>query len=336
MNKKFWTGWEGGSAGVDPDPEKRGLTMAGRLRRSLDPRHWDRRTYAAWRDLAARRGLDARKRPGIAIVGGLRVVDTAQGDLLLSHRSKPLAETLRRFNCFSNNDIERVGARIGPPSELGTLLNSQLESTDSRIQLETTSGLGENRLTPRQVVHILKELRATAGRLGMGVESLLPVAGCDPGTVTRFFPTLSDGVNFASLVGKTGTLTSTDGGISVLAGFVNSAQGVLVFCVAAPHAAGRLRTARRTEERWVLDLLAQHGGPQPFACAPPLAAPENGAEIVPAPAREAARIPSSRPSPGPMMVGEGRSRPRATPIGVVSGAPSTPDRKLGARSHAPA
>jgi hypothetical protein len=75
-------------------------------------------------------------------------------------------------------------------------------------------------------------------------------------------------------------LTSTDGGITVLAGFLNTAQGEVVFCVAAPHAAGRIRLARHTEESFVVDLLNRRGGAAPRTCAPPLASPTDDASIV--------------------------------------------------------
>ena len=61
-------------------------------------------------------------------MGGARFEATPRevATVLFEHRSKPLAETLRRFNAFSNNDIERVGASIGTPSELSVLLADRL------------------------------------------------------------------------------------------------------------------------------------------------------------------------------------------------------------------
>jgi hypothetical protein len=112
------------------------------------------------------------------------------------------------------------------------------------------------------------------------LEGLLPVAGCDPGTVTSGFPRLSGGPYATALVAKTGTLTSTDGGVTVLAGFLNTAQGEVVFCVAAPHAAGRIRLARHTEESFLLDFIVRHGGTVPRACAPPLSSADEGSTIL--------------------------------------------------------
>jgi D-alanyl-D-alanine carboxypeptidase/D-alanyl-D-alanine-endopeptidase (penicillin-binding protein 4) len=278
---KFWMGWEGGSAGTNPDEPTRARLMATRLRKALDPGRWDRTTWSTWRAFAARRSLDAAHPPRVVILGGLEVETSPNGgDLVLVHRSNALESTLRRFNCYSNNDIERVGSALGTADELATALASRWGSDGGQVQLATTSGLGENRLTPRLVVRLLRDFRNEAEAHGRRVEDLLPVAGCDPGTVAAFFPRLTSNGNATSLVGKTGTLTSTDGGIAVLAGFVNTSQGEVLFCVAAPRAIGRLRTARRAEESWVLDLLAKQGGPRPRFCAPPLEDSDTGAVIL--------------------------------------------------------
>ncbi|HEY0083018.1 MAG TPA: D-alanyl-D-alanine carboxypeptidase, partial [Pyrinomonadaceae bacterium] len=81
----------------------------------------------------------------------------------------------------------------------------------------TASGLYNNRMTPRGVLVVIKALLEEAGRRGLKAEDLMPVAGCDWGTVRRRM----EGTGFeCSLVGKTGTLTTTDGGMSNLAGVV--------------------------------------------------------------------------------------------------------------------
>jgi serine-type D-Ala-D-Ala carboxypeptidase/endopeptidase (penicillin-binding protein 4) len=281
VNRKFWMGWENGSEGTNPDPVQRGLAMATRLRQALDPRRWNRALRGAWRGFAVGRGLPINRPFRVGVVGGVGADGEAEvGQLLLVHRSEPLTSALRRFNCYSNNDIERVGSVIGPPQELAAELAARCAAPASYVQLETTSGLGTNRLSPRTIVRMMREFRETAAKVGVPIETLLPVGGCDPGTVTNFFPQLSYGPNAGSVVGKTGTLTSTDGGVSVLAGFVNTAQGEYAFCVAAPRAEGRLKVSRGAEERWVMAFIDQHGGPKPRACGPPLAGPGEGAEII--------------------------------------------------------
>jgi len=272
VDDTFWMGWENGSQGKNPDPVKRATQMAGRLRQALDVRRWSRATRQAWYEHATKTGTPRAPLPSVEVMGGARYEPTPAGTetVLFEHRSKPLAETLRRFNAFSNNDIERVAASIGPASELSVLLADRLVPGATPVLIQTASGLGENRLSPRQIVAMLRGFRTAAAERGVEIEHLLPVAGCDPGTVNAAFPRLSSPPFATSLVAKTGTLTSTDGGITVLAGFLNTAQGEVVFCVAAPRAAGRIRLARHTEESFVVDLLNKRGGATPRTCGPPL------------------------------------------------------------------
>jgi serine-type D-Ala-D-Ala carboxypeptidase/endopeptidase (penicillin-binding protein 4) len=281
VDDRFWIGWEGGSARTEPDAERRARVMAFRLRRAMDANRWDEPTRRVWRDYASRRGIPSNRPPRIQVAGGLELEagEEGAGALLAVHRAPALSTTLRRFNCFSNNDMERVGDNLGVPDDLGDLLAERLGAPREGVQFETTSGLGTNRMTPRQIVRMLREFRLTANRLGIEIEELLPVAGCDPGTLL-YFPNLQQGENGQAVAAKTGTLTATDGGITVLAGFANTARGDLVFAVAAPRAAGRLNTSRRAEERWLLDLLKENGGAVPRLCAPPLPAPDEGAEVV--------------------------------------------------------
>ncbi len=280
VNRTFWMGWEGGSERTEKDPVKRGLSMASRLRTGLDPRRWPGSYRRAWLDVAERRGLDARHPPRVAVEGGVGVDgDSRPGTLLAVHRSKPLVSVLRRFNAYSNNDIERLGAVLGPPEELAALLAVRCDAPADVVRLETTSGLGTNRLTPRLVVRLLREVRETCRRVGVDVTDVLPLGGCDPGTVSRFFPVLADG-DGGVLVGKTGTLTTTDGGVSVLAGFLSTSDGELLFCVAVPRAGGRISVARRAEQAFLLQLLDANGGPRPRPCGPPLATPDQDASVI--------------------------------------------------------
>jgi D-alanyl-D-alanine carboxypeptidase/D-alanyl-D-alanine-endopeptidase (penicillin-binding protein 4) len=281
VSRTFWMGWENGSSGRNSDPIRRGLAMAGRLRQAWDPRRWTSAERAAWRSFAHRRGLDVGAPPRVEVAGGLGVDgERRQGELLMVHRSAPLVDILKRFNAYSNNDIERLGEILGPPEELAGLIAARCRVPPRQVRLETVSGLGSNALTPRGVVALLKEFRSTCDRLGLKVADVLPQAGCDPGTVTRFFPRLSSSEAAAALVGKTGTLIATDGGVSVLAGYLSTAAGELVFCAAVPGAGGRLLTARRAEEQWVLELLASQGGARPLPCGSPVRAPDENAAVI--------------------------------------------------------
>lgn len=281
VDRSFWIGWENGSAGAVSAPEQRGERMAARLRQAMDPQRWNNQVRTTWNQFSQRRGWDERTPPRVAILGGLAVDDESRSpNLVLVHRSQPLWHTIQRFNCFSNNDIERFSEVLGPVDSLAELLAVRCGVGSESIQLSTTSGLGTNRMSPRIMVRLMREFRATASRVEIPMTGLLPVAGCDPGTVTRFYPRLALGEAMASLVGKTGTLTSTDGGVSVLAGFLNTAAGELVFTVAAPRAGGRLAAARQAEERWLLALLESHGGGRPYQCSAPPGAADRDAGIL--------------------------------------------------------
>ncbi len=282
VDGKFWMGWENGSEGTIPDPARRGTLMATRLRQALDVRRWNRAIRQGWYERAAREGDRHARIPSVEILGGARFEPEPAGEqtVLFEHRSKALVETLRRFNAYSNNDIERVAASLGSANDLSVLLADRLAPGSSPVHIQTASGLGENRLSPRQIVAMLRGFRASASNLGLEIEHLLPVAGCDPGTVQAAFPRLASPPFATALVAKTGTLTSTDGGITVLAGFLNTAQGELAFCLAVPRAAGRIRLARHTEESFLVDLLNKHGGAAPRTCGPPILPAGTNASIV--------------------------------------------------------
>lgn len=141
-----------------------------------------------------------------------------QGDPLFALSSNPLREILLYMNAHSNNFVaDRLGAFLGGPQEIVRFLVEELKLPPEQISLETASGLYNNRMTPRGVLVVIKALVEEAARHGLKPEDLLPVVGCDWGTVRRRM----EGTGFeCSLVGKTGTLTTTDGGMSNLAGIV--------------------------------------------------------------------------------------------------------------------
>jgi D-alanyl-D-alanine carboxypeptidase len=264
-------GWEDGTEGRQPDPLARGALMSQRLKSALQPRSWSKWTRAAWRQTALLAGSAARE-PVLVIAGAARTVDPLPEPttLLVVHRSRPLVQTLRSFNTYSNNDIERIGDHMGGGADLAAWLTERWQLEPGTLRFETTSGLGVNRISPRLIVHLLRDLSFTAERLGLPLDELLPTSGCDQGTVAAFFPRLGTGPYVASVTGKTGTLITTDNGVSVFAGIARTAEGEQIFAIAVPNARGRLRAARRVEEDFVLRLVDRLGGPEARACAAPL------------------------------------------------------------------
>jgi D-alanyl-D-alanine carboxypeptidase/D-alanyl-D-alanine-endopeptidase (penicillin-binding protein 4) len=129
-----------------------------------------------------------------------------------------LREVLLYTNAHSNNFVaDRLGAFLGGPQAIARLLIEELSLPPEQVSLETASGLYNNRMTPRGVLIAIKALIEEGARHGLKADDLMPVVGCDWGTVRRRM----EGTGFeCALVGKTGTLTTTDGGMSNLAGMV--------------------------------------------------------------------------------------------------------------------
>jgi D-alanyl-D-alanine carboxypeptidase len=284
-----WIGWERGSAGRDPDPLRRREEMGRRLLQAWSPSRWSPPERRAWEELAARRGWDVARPPSVELRGRFAGGGPPEGAaLLVEHRSQTLIEILRRFNVFSNNDIERLDATTGPASELAGFLSQRWGQGTGPLQFETTSGLGRNRMTSRDIVRLLHDLRAMLADQGREWGDLLPVLGCGAGTLRELFPRLRQAGDANGLAGKTGTLTTTDAGVSTLAGFMPVGPGI-VFFVAAPGAGSRLPAARAAQEDWLRDKVLRHGGRAPLRCPGDVPTSDRNAEVV---------IAAARPAPG--------------------------------------
>jgi D-alanyl-D-alanine carboxypeptidase/D-alanyl-D-alanine-endopeptidase (penicillin-binding protein 4) len=156
----------------------------------------------------------------------------ASGTELFVLHSNPLREVLLYMNAHSNNFVaDRLGAFLGGPQAIVRFMVEELKLPPEQVSLETASGLYNNRMTPRGVLVVIKALIEEGARHGLKPEDLLPVVGCDWGTVRRRM----EGTGFeCSLVGKTGTLTTTDGGMSNLAGIVfTKNSGLILFTILA-------------------------------------------------------------------------------------------------------
>jgi D-alanyl-D-alanine carboxypeptidase/D-alanyl-D-alanine-endopeptidase (penicillin-binding protein 4) len=280
VNDLFWMGWEGGSERRAEDPYVRATQMATRLRLAFDPKRWTAGTYRAWGAFRTRHGLGNASPSSIQVTGTVGLDGgPAPHPTLIVHRSNSLLSTLRRFNAHSNNDIERLSAKLGPAEEIARQLEERWQVPEGSVSLETLSGLGVNRMSPRLVVRLMQDLAATCERLKLPLEEVLPTAGCGTSTLS-YYPGLRTSQASKALVAKTGTLIQTDGGVSVLAGLVRTASGERYFCVAAPGAGGGISAARDCNVRWLLQLIARLGGPVPGTCPQPLGHSDDDATAV--------------------------------------------------------
>jgi D-alanyl-D-alanine carboxypeptidase/D-alanyl-D-alanine-endopeptidase (penicillin-binding protein 4) len=263
----FWMGWEHGVEGRLEDAEVRGRVMGERLLEALDSTRWDSSAEDAWRELCGRRGWAERPRPRLVVFGDVRHAPSAEGRLLVVHRSNPLAVTLKRFNTYSNNDLIRVAEPLGGAAALEEYLSRRLGVHRPALELSTASGERRNRMTARTAVELMRQFVAATEARGVRVADVLAVPGCDPGPTRRMFPQLVSGPHANTVVCKTGTLTATDGGTVVLSGLVRSRRyGKLLFCVAAPGTGHAVSHWRRIEQEWLTDLIEDAGGAEPVAC----------------------------------------------------------------------
>lgn len=278
VGEGFWIGWERGTAGRETDPLKRRQEMALRLMDAWTPGKWTVEQRKSWGEVAERRGWDKASEPTVRIDGKLRTdVPAGGGRVVVEHRSEPLITALRRFNVFSNNDIERLDDSTGPASELASFFQSRWGTAADGMSFSTTSGLNRNRMTPVQIVRVVRETRAWLGQRKLELADLMPVLGCGTSTLSELFPRLRESGEANGLIGKTGTLNTQDGGVSALAGFIPIGNG-LVFVVAAPGAGRVLRQARAAEEDWVRRVLLKHGSVEPLHCQEPV--PTSDAQAV--------------------------------------------------------
>ena len=84
----------------------------------------------------------------------------------------------------------------------------------------------------------------------------MPIAGIDDGTLKRRFTSVD---YRGAIIGKTGTLPGTDGGVSTLAGIAYTRdRGPLLFAIFNTH--GPVNTYRRMQDTLLEDLILEFGG----------------------------------------------------------------------------
>jgi D-alanyl-D-alanine carboxypeptidase/D-alanyl-D-alanine-endopeptidase (penicillin-binding protein 4) len=198
--------------------------------------------------------------PGVTFTGHVFVQPIPSSlKLLFSHESAPMREIIKATLCYSNNFLaERLGDMLGGPYAVARVvqLNAGVAPTD--FSLQTSSGLGINRVTPVSMMKLLRSLRSELARYRMTFADIMPVAGVDKGTLEyRFDTDFSKG----SVVGKTGTLGNTDGGVSSLAGEISTRNGRLLFIVFNQH--GSVARFRAFQNSYISLIQGQFGGAVP-------------------------------------------------------------------------
>ena len=180
--------------------------------------------------------------------------------LLFTHESTPIREIIKATLCYSNNFLaERLGDMLGGPFAVARVVQLNAGVPVNEFSIQTSSGLGYNRVTPNAMMKILHVLRADLSRYKMTFADIMPVAGVDKGTLeNRFDSDFSAG----SVVGKTGTLGQTDGGVSALAGEMNTRNGRYLFVIFNQR--GSVGKFRNFQNSFVSLVQGQFGGAAPL------------------------------------------------------------------------
>ena len=182
---------------------------------------------------------------------------SGNGTVLASHLSPALREIVLEQNQYSvNQTAERLGEAIGGPKAVENFLVKGVGIPANEVHITRTSGLEYNRITPRGTVQLLRHLVLWLNFKNLLPQDILPVAGMDPGTLRGRFATVD---YRGSIIGKTGTLPATDGGVSTLAGFMYTRdRGVLLFAIF--NTQGNVNTFRRLQDDLLKNLIAECGG----------------------------------------------------------------------------
>jgi D-alanyl-D-alanine carboxypeptidase/D-alanyl-D-alanine-endopeptidase (penicillin-binding protein 4) len=195
--------------------------------------------------------------PGVSMTGGVYVqAIPTNAKLLFSHESTPMREIVKTTLCYSNNFLsERLGDMLGGPYAVARVVQQNAQIQPQEFVLQSSSGLGINRVTPIAMMKLLRVLRKELARNKMTFADIMPVAGIDKGTLENRFDT---DFSRGSVVGKTGTLPVGDGGVSSLAGEIQTRQGKLLFVIFNQR--GNVNRFRSFQNSLVSIIQGQLGG----------------------------------------------------------------------------
>jgi serine-type D-Ala-D-Ala carboxypeptidase/endopeptidase (penicillin-binding protein 4) len=180
-----------------------------------------------------------------------------RGTRLASHVSQSLRDILFFQNAHSLNPIaERIGEALGGPKAVEKFLVKDVGIPSNDVYISHTSGLDYNRITPRATVQLFRELVLWLNLTDLQPQDVLPVAGVDAGTLARRFV----GEEFrGAVIGKTGTLPGTDGGVSTLAGIAYTRnRGPVLFAIF--NSRGPVAIYRRLQDEFLKGFILESGG----------------------------------------------------------------------------
>jgi len=222
--------------------------------------HWSGNPLQSGRSLASalKRGRGGHR---VSIAGPVEVGSVSPTAMrLVTHESKPLKQTLKHMLAHSINPMaEQIGRCVGGVERLEEVAVSDAGLPAGSVNLSSASGLGINRVNARDMMVLLKALRKELQNKGSDLTDILPLAGIEAGTMDRRFTSPGER---GSVIAKTGTLTTTDGGVSALAGMVRCDKEDLYFIIFCWK--GSVNGFRHQQDQLIRQLQADRGGPRRF------------------------------------------------------------------------
>lgn len=197
----------------------------------------------------------------VLINGGVQLGDAPESAIVvLKHDSETLQSTLKHMLSKSlNGAAERIGGVIGGVPKLKEIATDDLGIPKESIRITSASGLGQNRITPKHMMKVLRALGDELEKHNLSYQNIMPVAGIDYGTLEKRF---TEEEEKGSVVAKTGTLTRTDGGVSALVGVMRSQNEDLYFVMFGWH--GGVLSMRKKQDILIKQLQQERGGPKSF------------------------------------------------------------------------
>ena len=236
------------------------------LNNTLDANHRSAMAVSAWQTYLQTTRETITPYPSVIVTGKVSSEELPTNlRLLVTHESSPLKDILKACLSYSNNFVaERLGDAIGGALSVERIVEQEAHVAPEEFQIASSSGLGINRVTPRAMMRVFRALHGELAKSKMSITDILPVAGIDEGTLKNRFTGFTER---GSVIGKTGTLPSTDGGVSSLVGQMGTARGEMLFFVIF-NMRGNVNRFRDYQNKLVTYLQNQRGGAMSFAYQP--------------------------------------------------------------------
>jgi serine-type D-Ala-D-Ala carboxypeptidase/endopeptidase (penicillin-binding protein 4) len=182
------------------------------------------------------------------------------GQPLLTLESDQLINLVQQQNAHSVNSMaDLLGNHIGGAAEVRRFLVERLHLSPNNVYVSNPSGLDINRLSPRATVALVRSLVEWLKQHGYGPGAAMAVAGMEAGTLAGRF---TDGDFAGSVIAKTGTLRTTDGGAAVLAGLAFTRErGTVIFAVFDMAQGRQVLRLRQRQDEFLKNLILELGGP---------------------------------------------------------------------------